>query len=149
MEERKLETLPTAGAWVWALRLLAVLGLLLPVLEWALPPLWMALIVPALLGGYFFVICWYLPARYRSLAFGLCQRQLVLQGGVFYQSRRCLPLQGLNGSASFQSPLQRLFGAQTLCFLFPGRMVVLDGVPVERADRLLADITALQRELAP
>ena len=149
MEKHKLETLPMAGAWVWALRLLAALGLLLPLLEWALPPLWMALFMPVLLAGYFFVACWYRPAWYRNLAFGLCQRQLVLQGGVFYQSQRCLPLQGLNGSVSFQSPLQRLFGAQTLCFLFPGRMVVLDGVPVERAGRLLADITALQQEPAP
>ena len=38
MEKHKLETLPMAGAWVWALRLLAALGLLLPLLEWALPP---------------------------------------------------------------------------------------------------------------
>ena len=146
MERCELESLPMAGAWVWSLRLLAVLGLLLPALEWLLPSLWTAVGLAALLLFYFLLVFWYLPARYKSMGFGLCRQGLVLRGGVLWQSFRCLPLKGMSGSASFQSPLQRLFGAQTLCFLFPGRMVVLDGIPEERANRLLADIAALQQE---
>lgn len=81
-----------------------------------LPLLIMAMIIP----GLFFIatfIIWIRVSHARSIAYGVCEHELLMQKGIIWFKRISLPYTRLQHISLSQGPLERKFGLKTLkCF---------------------------------
>lgn len=98
---------------------------------WICTALWVSLF----LTGYLF----YLPIRYRKLAFVIAGNQMSVYSGVFYTREKSIPLDHIQFTVISRNPLERLFGLSTLVAVAAGGRVVLPGLRLQDATSL-ADI---------
>jgi membrane protein YdbS with pleckstrin-like domain len=88
--------------------------------------------------------CWFLPsAHYQRLRFGVDERGITIERGIWWRSRIALPRIRVQHSDVSQGPLQRRYGVSTLKLYTAGSRYT----KIELAGLLHEDATALRDSL--
>ena len=100
-------------------------------------PFWIMLTALWILLFLFFYL-FYLPVRYRKLAFAVRGDSLVVRSGVFSTRVRTMPLQNIQYSGLVVSPLDAVWGLGSLVVTAPGGRIRIPGLRRQDAENLAA-----------
>lgn len=134
----------------WALgNLLAVAVLSLPLLLvtsgwWRLPPLWLAISLPA---GMLLLALWRLvliPRQVRAIGYAERDDDLLIRRGIFFQRTMVVPYGRMQYVDVAVGPVERGLGLCTLKLhtASPGTNALLPGLPAEEGARLREQLSA-------
>lgn len=112
-----------------------------------------ASLVSAVIGLIFVTLCWtgisYNPRYYDSWRYTLRERDLDIQFGVWWRTRRCIPRSRIQHVDIRQGPIARSFGIVEVSLFTAGTIaavVTLPGVAPAEAERLRSELLAAEGE---
>lgn len=80
----------------------------------------------------------YLPLAYRRISFSLYDEKVTLYSGVFYRRIRSIPLENIQFTSLWASPLHLVMGICSLSITAAGGHVTLPGLRKQDAESLAA-----------
>lgn len=114
------------GAMLWAILLIAAVGLVLGIPALQIPIVFAALglaVVVALIE-----LTWLTPAAVRSFRYSVSSDGIHTSAGVIFKRESFLPMQQILIVERRQGPIMRSFGLVKVRFRVPGSYVDIDGV---------------------
>ncbi len=123
----------------WILLTLAIYGFLLGSMSYFLTPLtriWCYIAVPMTVIALYLAL-YYLPALHRSMCYLLDDRQLLVQGGIFFHKKQVMNREQIVYVSVVKTPAYYLLGTCTLLVQAAGAQIVLGWLPKQKANALL------------
>ncbi len=101
-------------------------------------PLWLPRTFTALWSGTLaLLLSVYYPLRYRRMRYAIDKHAITAVRGVFFLSYQCLPLSAVRHVTTIRGPFERLTGICALFIRATGGQMLLEGIPVDDADKLM------------
>ena len=88
------------------------------------------------IAAFLFLFVIYQPIKYNKLRYLVGNGQVILQGGVLYRKVKTMPLENIQFTVVFSSPLHLLLGLRTVILAAPGGNLFLSGLTPVDAHRL-------------
>ena len=113
-----------------------------------LPQIYVYLFSALWVAVWLFVVCVFLPLRFRHMEYALHEDRLEVTDGVLIRRRRIVPLSNVRYITLLYGPPERIAGIGSLILFVTGGMVLIEGVPLRQARELqayLLDITGAVR----